>query len=312
MFAFNYVKEITEDKKMLDEVKYNHVHADPGFIAAMDQGPKSTPATLKKYGYNDAELTDEDQMQDMMHEYRIRMYSNPDFTGKHFLGVILYRGTMDRKVGEKFVPDYLWEDKGIVSFLNIDSGLAEEKDGVKLMNPIPDLDEKLCYARDVRHVFGTKERSFIIHYNEKGIHDVVRQQFEVAKKVNAAGMLPILEPEVSINSDTKEACETALHDEIVKALSEQSEDFRMVLKVTIPCRDNLYADVMKDPHVCRVIALSGGYSKAKANELLAKNDGMVASYSRALIEGLDHSMSDDEFNRVLSESISEIYRASVE
>ena len=283
---------------------------DKGFIAALDQSGGSTPKALKLYGVNEDAWTDEKGMYDVVHAMRTRIVTSPAFSGKRLIGSILFENTMDRDIAGKPTPTYLWEVKGVVPFLKIDKGLADEKDGVQLMKPNPGLDALLKKAK-AKNVFGTKMRSVIKQANAAGIDAVVKQQFEVGKQILAAGLVPIIEPEVDIKTPNKDKAEELLKAAIVKELNALKPDQRVMLKLTIPTKDDLYADLTKHKNVLRVVALSGGYSRAEANERLARNHGMTASFSRALAEGLTAQQSDAEFNKALDASVESIYRASI-
>ncbi len=280
-----------------------------GFIAALDQSGGSTPKALRLYGVNEDQYNNEDEMFDLVHEMRTRIVTSPSFTGEHILGAILFEQTMDREVEGKYTADYLIE-KDVVPFLKVDKGLADEENGVQLMKDMPELDALLDRANE-RNIFGTKMRSVVNSFNEEGIKAVVDQQFEVGKQILAKGLVPIIEPEVNINSADKKEIETLLKKEILAHLDDLSEGEEVMLKLTIPTEANLYEDLVNHPRVIRVIALSGGYSRDEANELLKKNNGILASFSRALTEGLSANQSDDEFNADLKKSIESIYDASV-
>lgn len=280
-----------------------------GFIAALDQSGGSTPKALKLYGVNEDQYNNEDEMFDLVHEMRTRIVTSPSFTGEHILGAILFEQTMDREVEGKYTADYLIE-KDVVPFLKVDKGLADEENGVQLMKDMPELDVLLDRANE-RNIFGTKMRSVVNSFNEEGIKAVVDQQFEVGKQILAKGLVPIIEPEVNINSADKKEIETLLNKEILAHLDDLSEGEEVMLKLTIPTEANLYEDLVNHPRVIRVVALSGGYSRDEANELLKKNNGILASFSRALTEGLSANQSDDEFNSDLKKSIESIYDASV-
>jgi fructose-bisphosphate aldolase class I len=283
---------------------------DKGFIAALDQSGGSTPKALKLYGVNEDAWTDEKGMYDVVHAMRTRIVTSPAFSGKRLIGAILFENTMDRDIAGKPTPTYLWEVKGVVPFLKVDKGLADEKDGVQLMKPNPGLDALLKKAK-AKNVFGTKMRSVIKQANAAGIDAVVKQQFEVGKQIVAAGLIPIIEPEVDIKTPNKDKAEELLKAALVKELNALKPDQRVMLKLTIPTKDDLYADLTKHKNVLRVVALSGGYSRADANERLARNHGMTASFSRALAEGLTAQQSDAEFNKALDASVESIYRASI-
>jgi len=296
---------VSEYDKQLQKVKN-----DKGFIAALDQSGGSTPKALKLYGVNEDAWTNEQGMYDVVHQMRSRIMTSPAFTGKRLLGAILFENTMDRDVAGKPTPDYLWEVKGVVPFLKVDKGLADEKDGVQIMKPMPDLDALLKKAKS-KNVFGTKMRSVIKQANAAAIDAVVKQQFEVGKQILAAGLMPIIEPEVDIKTPNKDKAEELLKASILKELNQLKPDQRVMLKLTIPEKDNLYADLIKHPNVLRVVALSGGYSREESNKRLARQNGMTASFSRALSEGLTKQQSDEEFNKALDASVESIYRASI-
>jgi fructose-bisphosphate aldolase class I len=296
---------VSEYDKQLQKVKN-----DKGFIAALDQSGGSTPKALKLYGVNEDAWTNEQGMYDVVHQMRSRIMTSPAFTGKRLLGAILFENTMDRDVAGKPTPDYLWEVKGVVPFLKVDKGLADEKDGVQIMKPMPDLDALLKKAKS-KNVFGTKMRSVIKQANAAAIDAVVKQQFEVGKQILAAGLMPIIEPEVDIKTPNKDKAEELLKASILKELNQLKRDQRVMLKLTIPEKDNLYADLIKHPNVLRVVALSGGYSREESNKRLARQNGMTASFSRALSEGLTKQQSDEEFNKALDASVESIYRASI-
>ena len=284
----------------------------PGFIAALDQSGGSTPKALKAYGvepevYGD----DKDKMFDLVHEMRTRIITSPSFTGDHILAAILFEMTMDREIEGIPTGDYLWEKKGIVPILKIDKGLADEDCHVRLMKPIPGLDELLHRAVEEKHIFGTKERSVILDDDKAGIEKIVDQQFELAEQVRAAGLVPILEPEVDIHALHKEKAEERLHNLIRAHIDSLPLDAKIMLKLTIPSSEDLYADLIADPKVLRVVALSGGYSREEANKKLARNKGLIASFSRALAEGLNVAQSQQEFDQTLRASIDSIYAASV-
>lgn len=284
----------------------------PGFIAALDQSGGSTPKALKAYGvepevYGD----DKDKMFDLVHEMRTRIITSPSFTSDHILAAILFEMTMDREIEGIPTADFLWQRKGIIPFLKIDKGLADEESHVRVMKPIPGLDELLHRAVEEKHIFGTKERSVILDDDKDGIKKIVDQQFELGEQVRAAGLVPILEPEVDIHAPNKQKAEERLHNLIREHIDALPLDAKIMLKLTIPTTDDLYADVIADPKVLRVVALSGGYSREEANEKLARNHGLIASFSRALAEGLSHGQSQEEFDETLRSSIDSIYAASV-
>lgn len=292
------------NQEQLDKVKQGH-----GFIAALDQSGGSTPKALKAYGVNEDQYTNEDEMFDMVHEMRSRIITSPSFTSDKVLGAILFEQTMDREVEGQYTGNYL-ADKGIVPFLKVDKGLADLENGVQLMKPMPDLEDLLARAND-RHIFGTKMRSNVLSANKEGITAVVEQQFEVGKQIIAAGLVPIIEPEVSINAEDKEAIEEILRDAILEELNGLAEDELVMLKLTIPTVPNLYKELVDHPNVIRVVALSGGYTRTEANNLLKENDGIIASFSRALSSDLNASQSAEEFDSSLAEAIDSIFDASV-
>jgi fructose-bisphosphate aldolase, class I len=283
---------------------------DKGFIAALDQSGGSTPKALKLYGIGEDAWKNDKEMFDVVHAMRTRIITSPAFSGKRLIGAILFENTMDRDIEGKPTPTYLWEAKGVVPFLKVDKGLAEEKDGVQLMKPIPGLGALLERAK-AKHVFGTKMRSVIKQANPAGIEAIVKQQFDIGKEILAAGLVPIIEPEVDIKMPNKDKAEDLLKAGILKQLAALEPDQKVMLKLTIPTKDDLYADLIKHPNVLRVVALSGGYSREEANRLLARNNAMTASFSRALSEGLSAQQTDAEFNAALDASIESIYRASI-
>ncbi|WP_244850774.1 fructose bisphosphate aldolase [Caballeronia sp. SL2Y3] len=282
-----------------------------GFIAALDQSGGSTPGALRQYGIPDDAYNGDAEMFKLMHDMRVRIMTAPAFTGDKVIGAILFERTMDGEAEGKPVPTFLWEDRGVVPFLKVDKGLEAEADGVQVMKPIPGLDELLQRAAKLG-VFGTKMRSVIHQANEKGIAAVAQQQFEVGAQIIAQGLVPILEPEVSIKSPDKKGAEKILRDELLKGLNALPESSNVMIKLTIPDEADFYRPLIEHPRVVRVVALSGGYSRTDACKRLAENHGMIASFSRALINELQKSMSDSEFNETLAKSIDEIYEASVE
>jgi fructose-bisphosphate aldolase class I len=285
------------------------IRNQPGFIAALDQSGGSTPKALKLYGIAENTYSGEQQMMDLVHQMRTRIVSSPVFNGDRIVGAILFEATMDRDFGGKPAADFLWNTKGVVPFLKIDKGLADEKDGVQLMKPMPDLDKLLDKAKS-KGIFGTKERSVIKQNNEAGIKAVVKQQFEVARQVLAKGLVPIVEPEVDIKNPDKKGSEAVLKREILAELDKLPSNQQVMLKLTIPDVDNFYTDLIKHPRVLKVVALSGGYSREEANKRLARQNGMIASFSRALSEGLTAQQSDADFNKMLDGAIQSIYDAS--
>ena len=281
-----------------------------GFIAALDQSGGSTPGALKGYGYKGDEWSSEDEMYGLIHKMRTRIVSSPEFTGEKILGAILFERTMDGEANGKPVPEYLWS-KGVVPFLKVDKGLADEAEGVKLMKPMPDLDALLERAVE-KGVFGTKMRSVIDLANPAGIAQVVGQQFEVAQQILRHGLVPIIEPEVSIKSPERAQADEILRDEILRHLDRLPEGDEVMLKLSLPAKPGLFQPLIDHPRVLRVVALSGGFSRSDACRELAKNPGMIASFSRALLEDLRQHMSDEEFDRSLKSAIGEIYEASTE
>ena len=289
--------------------QFERMGAGQGFIAALDQSGGSTPRALKLYGIDENRYSNDDEMFDLVHAMRERIVTSPAFTGDHILASILFEKTMDRTFASKPAADYLWEDKHILPILKVDKGLADQADGVRLMKPNPALDALLARAKDA-HIFGTKMRSVILEANPVGIAANVGQQFEIGARIASAGLVPILEPEVDIKAADKEQCEEILLNEIFKHLTTESFDLPIMFKLTIPTVDNLYAPLIDNPSVLRVVALSGGYSRAEANERLAANHSLIASFSRALTEGLTESMSAEEFDAALAASIESIAQAS--
>ncbi len=293
----------------MNRTQLERMKNDSGFIAALDQSGGSTPKALEIYGINKDAYADEAEMYQLVHTMRSRIMQSPVFTKERILAAILFEKTMDAKVEGKYTADYLWEAKGIVSIIKVDKGLLDLADGVQLMKPIEDLDALLRRARE-RNIFGTKMRSVIKEANEAGIKAVVDQQFEIGKVIIAAGFVPILEPEVDIHCPNKKDAEAILKKEIeahIKALDDSS---KIMLKLTIPDMDNFYEEIMESPKVVRIVALSGGYSRKEANEKLARNHKLIASFSRALTEGLKVNQTEDAFNEMLDESIQSIYDAS--
>jgi fructose-bisphosphate aldolase class I len=285
-------------------------HTQPGFIAALDQSGGSTPKALAGYGIEQGAYSSEAEMFDLIHQMRERIITSPSFTGDKVVGAILFERTMDGEAGGKPVPQALIE-RGVVPFLKIDKGLEDEADGVQLMKPMPGLDALLARAK-VLGVFGTKERSVIKRASPSGIAAVVTQQFEVGEQVLAAGLMPILEPEYDIKASDREEGEAILRDEILGALDALDDGKQVMLKLSIPVVPNFFKPLVDHPKVLKVVALSGGFSRAEACTELAKNEGMIASFSRALLADLRHQMSDAEFDRTLGEAIDEIYDASTE
>ena len=282
-----------------------------GFIAALDQSGGSTPKALKLYGINEDQYSNDAEMFDLIHKMRTRIIKSPAFNEQKILGAILFEQTMDSKIDGKYTADFLWEEKRVLPFLKIDKGLNDlDADGVQTMKPNPGLADLLKKANE-RHIFGTKMRSVIKKASPAGIARVVDQQFEVAAQIVAAGLVPIIEPEVDINNVDKVECEEILRDEIRKHLNALPETSNVMLKLTLPTVENFYEEFTKHPRVVRVVALSGGYSREKANDILSKNKGVIASFSRALTEGLSAQQTDAEFDKTLAATIEGIYEASV-
>lgn len=293
----------------MNQEQFDKVKNGKGFIAALDQSGGSTPKALKAYGITEDSYSGEDEMFDLVHDMRTRLITSPSFNADQILGAILFEQTMDRKIEGKYTAEYL-ADKGIVPFLKVDKGLADETNGVQLMKPIPNLDDLLARANE-RGIFGTKMRSNILEPNEQGIKEVVEQQFEVGKQIIAAGIVPIIEPEVNIYSNNKEQSEEILKNEIANHLDQLSEDQNVMLKLSIPTTANLYKPLIDHPRVVRVVALSGGYSRDEANEKLKENEDLIASFSRALASDLNANQSDEEFDKALKDAVDTIYDASV-
>ncbi|MEK3714081.1 MULTISPECIES: fructose bisphosphate aldolase [unclassified Paenibacillus] len=288
----------------------DRIHTGQGFIAALDQSGGSTPKALLQYGIKEDRYSGDEEMYTMVHSMRTRIIQSPAFNREHILGAILFENTMDRLIDGQYTADYLWEQKGVVPFLKIDQGLAAPQHGVQLMKPIPALDDLLKRAVS-KHIFGTKMRSVIHEANPEGIRQVVEQQFELARQIAAFGLVPIIEPEVDILSKDKQESEQLLKHELAARLSELPDGVKVMLKLSIPTEDNLYSELAADPHVVRIVALSGGYTQAEANEKLARQHGVIASFSRALSQGLSDQQTEDEFGRTLAASIQAIYEASI-
>jgi len=294
----------------MNEKQFDIMKNGKGFIAALDQSGGSTPKALALYGISENSYANEEEMFTLVHMMRTRIITSPAFTSEHILGAILFEQTMDRKVEGLYTADYLWEKKGIVPFLKVDKGLDELADGVQLMKPNPELDDLLKKANE-KNIFGTKMRSVIKEANPEGIKKVVDQQFEVAKQILTAGLVPIIEPEVDIHSVDKEKSEAILKAELLRHLDSLSENEPVMLKLSIPNVDNFYAELITHPKVLRVVALSGGYTQEDANEKLARNHGLIASFSRALSENLSANQNDDDFNEALKVAVQKIYDASI-
>jgi len=293
----------------LNEEQVQKMKLQSGFIAALDQSGGSTPKALALYGIKEGAWSNEDEMFAIVHQMRTRMITSPAFNGKRIIGAILFEDTMDRDIEGQPTGDYLWHVKRVVPFLKVDKGLATEKDGVQLMKPMPALGVLLEKGK-AKRMFGTKMRSFIKQANEAGIKDIVKQQFELAAQIIAAGLVPIVEPEVDIHCPEKAKAEALLKATILEKLQQLPAGQLVMLKLTLPEQDNFYADFVKYPNVLRVVALSGGYSRDEANNRLRRNHGIIASFSRALAEGLSAQQSDADFNATLDQSIQSIFEAS--
>ena len=280
-----------------------------GFVAALDQSGGSTPKALKLYGIDEDAWSNDEEMFSLVHDMRARIITSPAFNGDRILGAILFVNTMNSEIEGRPTAQYLWEVKGVVPILKVDSGLADEADGVQLMKPMPGLDDLLAAAKE-KGIFGTKMRSLITSASASGIKAIVDQQFEIGQKILDAGFVPIIEPEVDINSDDKAGIEDMLKAEILAHLDQVPDGQQVMLKLTLPEQDNLYQDCINHPKTLRVVALSGGYSREESNARLGRQNGMVASFSRALTEGLSKQQSDDEFNDQLDQSIQSIVDAS--
>jgi fructose-bisphosphate aldolase class I len=298
------MKSIAVDQQQLQKIK-----ASPGFVAALDQSGGSTPNALRLYGIQENAWSSDEEMFAIVHQMRTRIMTSPAFNGERIIGAILFENTMDREIEAQPTADYLWNVKRVVPFLKVDKGVAAEKDGVQLMKPMPTLGALLDKARTKR-IFGTKMRSVIKQANEAGIKDIVMQQFEIGQQIISADFVPILEPEIDIRCPEKAKAEQLLKTAILEKLNELPPSQFLMLKLTLPEQDDFYADFVKHPRVVRVVALSGGYSLEEANNRLRKQHGVVASFSRALVEGLTAQQSDAEFNAVLDKSIQSIFDAS--
>jgi len=294
---------------MRNAEQFQKMKTQPGFVAALDQSGGSTPGALRAYGIKDGAWANEEQMFTLVHEMRTRIITSPAFTGQRILAAILFENTMDRTIEGQPSADYLWNVKRIVPFLKVDKGLVEEKNGVQRLKPMPGLAALLDRAVEKR-IFGTKMRSFIKQANETGIEDVVRQQFEVARQIISTDLVPIIEPEIDIHCPEKARAEELLKTAILEELDELAPDQLVMLKLTLPEKDDLYAELVKHPRVVRVVALSGGYSREEGNRRLRRNHGVVASFSRALVEGLSVTQSDAEYNALLDGAIQSIFEAS--
>ena len=293
----------------MDNEQLKKVQSGDGFIAALDQSGGSTPKALKLYGVDESRYSNDDEMFELIHEMRSRIMTSPAFDGDRVLGAILFENTMDRDVDGRSSADYLWNEKRVVPFLKVDKGLADEQDGVQVMKPMPDLDGLLERAVK-KGIFGTKMRSVIKLAAEKGIQALADQQFEVGRQIAGHGLVPILEPEIDIHSPQKAEAEAMLRDRLLGGLDELGSEEKVMFKLTLPEEDNFYRDLVDHPKVVLVVALSGGYSREEANGRLSRNQGVVASFSRAFTEGLSAQQSDEEFNATLQASIESIYEAS--
>lgn len=294
----------------MNKEQLERIQSGKGFIAALDQSGGSTPKALRNYGINEDQYSTDEEMFDLVHEMRTRIIKSPAFNSDHILGAILFENTMERKIDAQYTADYLWEKKGIVPFLKVDKGLAELEDGVQLMKPIDNLDDLLKRANEHR-IFGTKMRSVIKEANPVGIKKIVAQQFEVAKEIIEAGLVPIIEPEIDIYSRDKAESEKIMKEEFFKHLAELDTEAKVMFKISLPTEDNFFNELLEDPRVIRIVALSGGYSREEANEILARNEGIIASFSRALTEGLNVNQTDEEFNATLEKAVQDIYEASI-
>lgn len=294
----------------MNKAQVEKMRTGKGFIAALDQSGGSTPKALAAYGVKEDSYSSEEEMFDKVHEMRTRIIKSPSFSSDRILGAILFEMTMDRKIDGKYTGDYLWEEKQIIPFLKIDKGLAELKDGVQLMKPITGLQDTLKRAKE-KNIFGTKMRSVIKECNEDSIKKVVDQQFELAMEIFKTGLMPIIEPEVDIHSKDKADSEKFLKKFILEKLDALDENVQFMFKLSLPTVDNFYKEIIEHPRTLRFVALSGGYSREDANEILARNTGIIASFSRALAEGLFYQQSEKEFNSTMKDSVEAIYQASI-
>ena len=292
------------------EQQLEKIRGGKGFIAALDQSGGSTPKALGLYGVTEDAWSNDEEMFQVVHEMRTRIIKSPAFNGEKVLGAILFENTMDKAIDGKPTADFLWENKQVVPFLKVDKGLADENNGVQIMKPMPELDALLKKANS-KNIFGTKMRSVIKQLSASGIKEVVAQQFEVGRQIIAAGLVPIIEPEVDIHCPDKAAAEAALREEILNELDKLAPDQLVMLKLTLPEEDNFYQPCVEHKNVVKVVALSGGYSREESNSRLTRNNGVIASFSRALAEGLTAQQSDDEFNTMIGNSIDSIYQASI-
>lgn len=293
----------------MNDQQIDKIRTRDGFIAALDQSGGSTPKALRLYGIADSAYSGDDEMFSIVHGMRTRIVTSPSFDGDRILGAILFENTMDREIEGKPSARYLWEEKNVVPFLKVDKGLAAEADGAQMMKPMPGLDSLLARAKE-NGVFGTKMRSVIKLANPAGVQAVVDQQFEIGRRIVDAGLAPIIEPEIDIHSPEKEQAEVLLKDALLAHLEALGPERKVMLKLTLPERENFYAECVKHPNVLRVAALSGGYTREEANARMTRNSGVIASFSRALTEGLTAQQTDDEFNAMLDSSIASIFEAS--
>ena len=289
--------------------QFEKVKTQPGFIAALDQSGGSTPKALRLYGLDETAYSNDDQMFDLVHQMRSRIISSASFTGERVLGAILFENTLDRQVNGQMTSQYLWQEKGVVPFLKVDKGLEDEVNDVQLMKPMPALDALLSKAKQ-QNVFGTKMRSVIKNANKKGIQDVVAQQFTIGKQIIAAGLVPIIEPEVDIHSPQKAEAEAMLKEALLTQLDQLDDDQLVMLKLTLPEQDNFYCACVEHKNVVKVVALSGGYTREEANKRTSCNNGVIASFSRALTEGLSAQLTEEQFDALLDQSIQAIFQAS--
>lgn len=294
----------------MNQKQFDIMKQKQGFIAALDQSGGSTPRALKTYGIDESEYSNDREMFEKVHEMRSRIIESPNFTNDYIIGVILFEETMYSEIDNLFTADYLWDIKKIVPFLKVDKGLADKENGVQLMKDMPELDKMLDSAI-ARHIFGTKMRSVILEYNEKGIEDIVKQQFDIGKQILAKGLMPIIEPEVNIHAEDKAQIEEKMKAEIFKQLDTLEAGQKVMLKLTPPEKANFFKDLIDDERILRVVFLSGGHSREVANNLLAENTGAIASFSRGFTEGLHADQSEDEFNEMLKNSAQSIFDASI-
>jgi len=293
----------------VNEQQFQKIKTAPGFIAALDQSGGSTPKALRQYGIEENSWSGDEEMFTLVHQMRTRVITSPGFNGERIIGAILFENTMDREIEGQPTANYLWKVKQVVPFLKVDQGLAPEQNGVQLMKPMPKLSALLDKAKTKR-IFGTKMRSFVKQADEAGVRDIVNQQFEIGRQIISADLVPILEPEIDIRCPEKRKAEQLLKAAILEKVSEVPGGQFIMLKLTLPEQDDFYAELVKHPKVLRVVALSGGYSREEANNRLRKQHGVVASFSRALVEGLTAQQSDAEFNAMLDKSIQSIFDAS--